>query len=89
MTSLYVTRHQIRGFSPIAAKRMKTPMPDRGARRFRMVLGDGIRGGESRSVPTVINPISKRRINLGGTISEVNMVEIMQMKREFVAPRVF
>lgn len=67
MTIICAARHQSRGFHLLPSTRMASRV-DCGAHRCRTVLKDSNIYSESMSVPTVVNPISKRRIHLGGRI---------------------
>ena len=67
MTIICVARHHTRGFHLLPSTRMVSRVCS-SARRCRTLLKDSNIYSESMSVPTVVNPISKRRIHLGGRI---------------------
>ena len=66
-----ICANQIRGFVLVPSTRI-VPWVGYAARRYRTLLSSSNLYCESMSVPTVINPISKRRIHLGGTMSKEN-----------------
>lgn len=87
-------RFRIRGFVSVPSTQIMTPRVDCAARRCSTLLSNSNIWGENRLVPTVVNPVSKRRIHLGGTISKANTTDkkekdTMLLFRKFMYPIVF
>jgi hypothetical protein len=77
MTIICAMRCRIQGFIPVPSTQKMSQRVDCCAVRrcSTLLLSNSNICGENRSVPTVVNPISKRRIHLGGTISKANTIE--------------